>query len=579
MTIGPGRALAIGVAVAVTLAPNARPVGQTVVATGTGMVSGRVTDATTRQPVAAASVQISTVPEGPTTFPIQDCCGVIYGLNMGGDFGRSATTDADGRFTFVNLPARTFELQANKIGWAGWMWAWWGQSSPTDGARWIDLRDGQHVDGLQIALPRLPVLGGHVTDERGEPVAGISILVTPTAMAGATHRYLAQSATTDDRGTYRTTIYPGEYFVSTAPYPAVASMPVSRPTSAFPRVFFPQTNAIASAARITLAPGDERTGLDFIVAPQPVYRVSGVGEGAENLTIELFANGRLPGAAATAVGRAVQGRFGFASVPPGRYVLHALAPPQMDFMSHGTAPLAELPQGRTMWAESSVAVVDRDIDVRLALQPGARISGRVEFDGALPPPPLADLAKRTLIVERADGLESDFRGAYLTGDRFSTIQIEPGRYIVRPGPPEKWRLKSVMLGGRDISDYPVDLGQSDVDGAVITFTDRRSAIAGRLIRQGPEDLTRGWITVFPTDRAYWPEYGVYPRRIAFIECGRSGVFEAEVPPGSYYVAATRWTTRGRLSAAQLATLAASATAAVVGDSQTVHVEVRFPRVP
>jgi hypothetical protein len=134
-----------------------------------------------------------------------------------------------------------------------------------------------------------------------------------------------------------------------------------------------------------------------------------------------------------------------------------------------------------------------------------------------------------------------------------------------------------MAGGRDIRDYPVDLVRSDVRDAVITFTDRHSAVAGRLIREGPADLTRGWITVFPTDRAYWAEYGVYPRRIAFIQCGRSGLFEADLPPGSYYVVATTWSTRGRLSVDQLASLAASATPVVVGDGQTVYQEVRFSR--
>ena len=568
----------MGVVVATTLSVlNARSASQTAVTAGTGVVSGRVIDATTRQPVVAANVGIGSVPEGPTTFPIQDCCGVNFVLNMGGDFGRTTTTDAEGRFTFANLPARTFELSAYGGRSLGG-WAWWGQTSPDDGAKWIQLSDGQRIDGLQIALPRMAVVGGRVLDERGEPVGGIGILVTPADWAGAVPRYSGQAATTDDRGRFSAATYPGEHFVSTAAYPAVASTLASRPGSAFPRVFFPQANSVGSAARITLAPGDERSDIDFVVSPQRVFRISGPSEGAANLALELFAaDERRPGAAPLARGNAVQGRFSFASVPPGRYVLHALAGPEMPYMSHGTAALRELPASSTMWTESAVTVVDRDVDVRLNLKPGVRISGRVEFDGVLPRPSLADLVNRTLIVERADGSDSDYRGAYVTGDRFSSIQIEPGRYIVRPNPPEKWRLKSVMAGGRDISDYPVDLAQTDVNDAVITFTDRRSAIAGRLIRQGPDDLMRGWITVFPTDRAYWPEYGIYPRRIAFIECGRSGVFEAEVPPGSYYVAATRWVTRGRLSVAQLSSLAASATAIVVGDNQTVQVDVRFPR--
>lgn len=561
------------------LALAARPMAQRPTPSGTGVISGRVVDATTREPVPAASVQINSVPEDPTTFPIQDCCGVVYGINMGGDFGRSVTTDANGRFTFTNLPARAFELQTNKVGYTGWMFAWWGQASPTDGARWINLRDGEHVEGLQVALPRMPMIAGQVRDERGEPVAGLSIVITPTALEGAMPRYFAQGATTDDRGAFSAAIYPGEYFVSTAANPAVASSLVPRPASAYPRVFFPQTTDLGGAARITLKPGDERTDLDFVVKPQRVFRISGVIDGPERPTIELFPNNRSPQAAPIAVAFMAQGRFSFGSVPPGRYVLHALATPEMPQMSHGTAALKEIPLGPTSWAETVVDIVDRDVDLRLELRPGVRISGRVEFDGTTPKPSLADVAGLTLIIERADGGQSDFRGAYLADDRFSTIQIEPGRYIVRPRAPDKWRVKSVMLGGRDISDYPIELAHADITDAVITFTDRRSAITGRIVRESPDDQTRGWITVFPTDRGYWPEYGVYPRRIAFVECGRSGRFEVEVPPGSYYVAATRWFTRGHLSAAELSALAASATAIVVGDDQTANVEVRLPRGP
>jgi hypothetical protein len=249
----------------------------------------------------------------------------------------------------------------------------------------------------------------------------------------------------------------------------------------------------------------------------------------------------------------------------------------MPSMTHGIAPLKELPPDPTLWAEVPIAIADRDAEMTVALRPGARIRGRIEYDGVLPRPGLEERSQHTFVVERADGIESDFRGAYLSVDRFSTIQMPPGQYVIRPRAPKGWRLKSVAVNGRTLNDDPVDVAHADIDDAAITFTDRRSTIAGRIVREGPDDATRGWVTIFPTDREYWRAYGVYPRRIVFIESGRSGAFEAEVPPGSYYVAATRESTRGRLTVSQLTTLATSAAAVFVGDGQTVRQDVRFPR--
>jgi hypothetical protein len=220
-------------------------------------------------------------------------------------------------------------------------------------------------------------------------------------------------------------------------------------------------------------------------------------------------------------------------------------------------------------------VIDRDLQVALNLQPGARIHGRIEFEGQTPKPSLSGPPQFGIIAERADGIGSDFRGAYTDDGRFSTIQIEPGQYLLYASAPKGWRLKSVTREGRDLRDRSFEIGAEDIHDVVITFTDGRSAIAGQVTRQPPYATTRGWVTVFPSDRALWSNYGSAPRRIVFIELGRSGAFEAEVPPGSYFVVATDRSTRERINADALARLAAIATPIVVGESQTSRVDVRM----
>lgn len=250
--------------------------------------------------------------------------------------------------------------------------------------------------------------------------------------------------------------------------------------------------------------------------------------------------------------------------------------------SHGNPPLTELPPGPTLWAEMPVTVTDRDVAVTLNLQTGSRVHGRVDFDGGVPPPALENLKgpfeALGLVVERADATRTDFRGAYLGDGRFSTIQLEPGRYLFLAYAPNPWRLKSVIHEGRDIRDYPFEIGTADIRDVVVTFTDRRSAVRGRVLREPPYETTRGWVTILPADRALWSDYGVMPRRIAFVDLGRSGVFEAEVPPGTYLIAATPHSTRGRITAETLAQLAAFATTVVVGDGQTAVQDLRLRSV-
>ena len=88
-------------------------------------------------------------------------------------------------------------------------------------------------------------------------------------------------------------------------------------------------------------------------------------------------------------------------------------------------------------------------------------------------------------------------------------------------------LKSVVHEGRDIRDYPFEIGSTDIRDVVLTFTDRRSAVRGRVFRDSLYETTRGWVTIFPSDRALWSDYGSSSDGSHSSNWARSGVFEAE----------------------------------------------------
>jgi len=539
---------------------------------GTGVISGRVVDGVTGRALRGVQVRIVLVAESSIAIPMVNPCCVLLPPGSG-PYGSLTTSNDQGQFSFARVPAGSFELIPFRNG-----------ITPPDprnaGAepvRWFDLADGQQRSGIDLKYFQPSSVSGRLVDEQGTPVAGVEVLATSPGMAPRT-RGPASELTSDDRGLFGFLTPPGTYLISTAQFPSIDATLGSAPTSAFVATHYPGGSA-QSAARVTVKPGEERTGLDLVVRTRPAFRVSGTVAGyysGQPTSIDLvpIEEGVRPEPVATA--RITGGGpFAFAVVPPGRYRLRALSAPNMPIGSHGNPPLEKLPAEPTLWAEVTMTVVDRDVQVTMDLQPGARIHGRIEFDGQAPRPSLDGPPQMSVAITRADGTPSDFRTAYTPDGRFSSIQIAPGRYILSAYAQNNWRLKSILQDGRDLSDSAVEIGSADIHDVVVAFADRRSTLTGRVLRQPPLDTTRGWVTIFPSDRASWSNYGMSSRRIAFIELGRAGTFEVELPPGSYLVAATDRCTRERISADTLARLAALATPVVVGDGQTTALDLRL----
>jgi hypothetical protein len=124
-----------------------------------------------------------------------------------------------------------------------------------------------------------------------------------------------------------------------------------------------------------------------------------------------------------------------------------------------------------------------------------------------------------------------------------------------------WYLESAIYDGRDIADLPIDLVNKDLDGVVITFTDRPSAIAGSVSGARGTDAT-AIVIAFPTDEAMWTSA---PRRLRTARAAEDGSFAIEaLPPGEYYVAAVQEDFVGEWQDTTLLR-------ALTGAAQTVHV--------
>jgi hypothetical protein len=323
---------------------------------GTGLVVGRVIDGASSQPIAGAILQI----RANDQFP-----GVVAVL-----------TAADGQFVITSVPAGTLTLMVAKPGYVrdGAMSQW------DDGIR-LEMREGERVGDFTVRLWKRGSISGIVTDERGEPVAGVLVNAFRRVwMAGRPRlESYTDTAETDDRGVYRLPrLQPGDYVVGAGSSQASVSallavekeviqntgiwidppgsrsglrvdssvIRVTRPPAqvrpdglyVYPPVFHPGGSVPDGAKAITVKAGDEISGIDLTLSPQRSLRVSGRAMGPDGPLAhvplhlvpasqaeftrddEPFGHGTLTDSA---------GRFMFLSVTPGSYQVRALKGPSL----------------------------------------------------------------------------------------------------------------------------------------------------------------------------------------------------------------------------------------------------------
>ena len=490
----------------------------TEVLTGTARIRGQVVAADTGAPLRRAQVRISS-PE----------------LRI----NRSATTDAEGRYEFPELPAGRYNVFVSRSGFVSLSF---GQRRPFEQGRPLELASAQEADKIDFALPRGGVIAGRVTDELGEPLAGVRVQAMryqylPNGRRQLTPVFGGGFMGTNDLGEFRLySLMPGTYIVSATPADTMMVMPgpttpasLGAPDDGHGITYYPGTIDVDEAQMITVGLA-EVANASFALVPQRMTRITGIVRSSQgkplaaNLSLRTQSGGSMSMRMLAMSGP--DGRFSATNVPPGEHTIEVSPRP-------GEEESASVP----------ITAGGNDLtDLIITTNPGITISGNVTFEGAN-----TDRALRVGAMSPDPGSPGPMR----VFDNNQGVVDEKGRFQLRglsgrvmfnvlPSAPmvapPRWFVKSVTFNGENITDMPLDVS-SITDGSTIdiVMTDKQTTLSGTVRDGRGMPLTDYTVAIFPDQLREGAMAGRYTRVVRPDQQGR---FETRgLPPGSYLAAA------------------------------------------
>ena len=328
-----------------------------------------------------------------------------------------ADTDPEGRYRF-EVAAGSYRVTVGKPGFV------------TSRAIAVDVKAGDTATA-NVILARGAVIEGRLQNDAGEPVEGATVsAIRFRQSTTGWERILVRQTVTDDQGRYRLhSVPPGDCFVEAKPDPFRgddAFLPREERPAPLALTFFPGTVQMHEARPVGLSPGQEVSGIDFVVLRVP----AGPKNGAAGLAplrgaspdppqpARTSPSGRISGrVVAMNTGKAIrfatvvmtsqqgrqslaqtdaQGRYEFSGLTAGTYRLDASARHYQRIHLDGqpySASSAATPRGITLRDDEQFDVADFSlsrggaIDVRLVDEfgdpaPGLRVQlSRVRYSG------------------------------------------------------------------------------------------------------------------------------------------------------------------------------------------------------
>jgi hypothetical protein len=541
-------------------------------AVGAAVISGRVLESGTNQPVRRAIV---TLTGGTLTI------------------GRSSVTDDEGRFAIARLPDGDFTLSATR---PGFLKATFGASRQGRPGTPISIRGGASRTDISLSMTHGSALAGVIRDPSGDPAPFMRVEAIRIQHFSAGDRAeKLGDARADDRGEFRIFGLPaGDYVLAATParivggmgdlgapteaevdaklnalrsrsaLPAPGTAPPPAPAASSekgystPAVFYPGVITQAEAVVVTLGVNESREGLDFAARLSHAATVDGNIVAARGATVppqlQLSIQGsgpKLPVFGGDLNGPSIRRdpatqTFRITNVPPGHYrliarTLNAPGNNTQIMSSGGTLPKIDMSSG-VLWGAVEFDATGEDLSgITLTVQPAPAVTGQIVVDAASKTP--LTLAGARVSLEpmpdsdrRSNGLSSPIVAAANAKGVFELPAVIPGVYRVTATLASGWWLRSAVMAGTDVLDGTLTVDPNGVSDLTLTVSDRHSSVGGTLTAAGGP-ATDYFLVAFSADKALWRAPS---RRVRSTRPSTNGAFDvADLPPGQYYLAALK----------------------------------------
>jgi hypothetical protein len=482
------------------------------------------------------------VVDGVTGQPAADVPVLLQCSWLNGEWGQlRGTTDTNGQFT-IGTPAGQCWLAFNVRG---------NLEVTGPGVRLFEFGPGETVETVRTldATATVRPLEGRLLDDRGEPISGVRVILRSSTNRAGTRQWTSRAPVQSDaKGSFRfPAVWAGTWEV------VVPALGLSR------QVEVPRSTAASTSS----AP------IAILGSRLPTYRLSGRVEtpsgSSRRLGVYLDRADSASSSPLTIAETASDdsGGFAFPDVPAGSYRLRvdtsATSPP-----GPGRGPF------EIVWGVTPVVLTADVSGVVITARTGPELHAEVRLDDQ----PLAPGQSALLLLDAADGR---FVPTIRTVDGFLiTHGLVPGRYRVRfTGIPSGYRIKSVTVGGRDVTAEGFDLRDGPIDSMIITLTTQLTEVKG--VVRDAQDRPDGEAAVlaFPTDRRLWTNTGQAPAFIGNGHVSQKGNYSVRgLPAGEYFVVATFSDPLLMTDAETLERLAPLAERVRLADGQTVTVNLR-----
>jgi hypothetical protein len=393
-------------------------------------------------------------------------------------------SDATGKWSVEHVPCESATLVVNRPGF---------------------LKEQQAIakaaHDVRLKLAPQAVLAGRVLDEQGDPILGAQVsLMTSLVINGVRGVQASTSSVTNDLGEYRFSgLATGKYILCANSGGGAITASGARPYG---------EKCYPGSLPMDVAAGYEGR-VDLVLSPLATVQVSGVVSGQpEGLPALVALEPRTQIARMSldlSAHTSADGTFVIRHVPPSLYSVRATSG-----RVSAAAPVDVGPAG----VES----------LQLHLEQGVTVTGTVKIVSATERKLTRDIGAQLVRDVTTDGVAYFSGAAPRTGDgtSFRLTDVPPGNYRVQLTPPAPFYVKSVTLGGRDISnsDFMVAPGAGNIE---VVLADDGGAVEGDVSTDdGPSPA---WVLV--------QKDGVSSRNA---RTDASGHFKIDnLPPGDYKV--------------------------------------------